>query len=387
MDLHQLGLAPDGRVLDAGDRLALAQAADATLGGADAHAHVVDPALADLQRHFGIGDQGARHADEVADPRRQRRLGLLGRHHAPGHDDRHAHDRLREGGEVVEDPARVVVRGRDRRLVAQRLRVGAADHPVIGDAERVQPPRDLQQLLAREAALDEMVAAVPQADDEVAAHRVAECAQHLGGQAQAVLEAAAVLVGARVGERRDEVLEQVAAVERDVGAVVAALLEPHGRRRPRVDHLADLGPGHDVGPLAVPFLPRVRGRPQRRAGVPRVAAAAAVRDLRQAERAVTVDRVAHLAELRDDAVVPVVDLAPVVDRRRVDARGAEHHHHAAAALRLLLVVADVALGDVALLAEGGAVRRGDDAVLGRGVAEADRAEQPREGAHHLSRAS
>src|SRR5467141_1995411 len=101
-----------------------------------------------------------------------------------------------------------------------------------------------------------------------------------------------------------------------------------------------------------------------------------------AHSGVPVDGRAHLAELGDDAVVPVVDLAPVVDRRRMDARGAEHHDDATAALRLLLVVADVALGDAALLAEGGAVRRGDDAVLGGGVAERDRAEQPgKRGAH------
>src|SRR5262249_52322837 len=133
------------------------------------------------------------------------------------------------------------------------------------------------------------------------------------------------------------------AVQRDVAAVVAALLEPHGRRRPRVDHLADLDAAHDVRPLAMPLLTRVGGRPQRNAGVPGVTAPPAVRDLRETERTVAVDRFAHLPELRDDAVIPVVDLAPVVDRGRMDARGAEHHHHAAATPGLLLVIADVAV--------------------------------------------
>jgi len=47
-----------------------------------------------------------------------------------------------------------------------------------------------------------------------AAHRLAHRAQDLARQPQPVVEAAAVLVGPRVGERGDEVLEQVAAVER-----------------------------------------------------------------------------------------------------------------------------------------------------------------------------
>ena len=106
-----------------------------------------------------------------------------------------------------------------------------------------------------------------------------------------------------------------------------------------------------------------------------MAPAPAVGDLRQAEGAVAVDGRAHLLELRDDAVVPVVDLGPVVHRRRMDAGGTEHHHHPAAALGLLLVVADVAVGEAAVLAIGRPVRGGDDAVLGHRVAERDGAQE------------
>src|SRR3989441_517400 len=196
------------------------------------------------------------------------------------------------------------------------------------------------------------------------------------------LDPAAVFIGARVGEGGEKVLQQVTAVEGNVAAVVATLLEPHGGGGPAVDHLADLGLGHDVRPLAVALFPGVGRTPQGRARVPGMAAAAAVGDLREAERAVAVDGRAHLLELRDDAVVPVVDLGPVVHRGGMDARGAEHHHRPAAALGLLLVVADVAVGEAAALAVGRAVRGGDDAVLGRGVAQLDGAQQMTERVGH-----
>src|SRR5262245_66658205 len=94
-------------------------------------------------------------------------------------------------------------------------------------------------------------------------------------------------------------------------------------------------------------------------------------DLREAEGAVAMNGVAHLLELGNDAVVPVVDLGPVVDRGGMDARGAEHHHRAAATLGLLLVIADVAIGEAAAIPVGGAVRRGPDGVLCQGAAVGD----------------
>ncbi len=191
------------------------------------------------------------------------------------------------------------------------------------------------------------------------------------GESHPVVDAAAVFVGARVGERGEKVLEQMTAVEGNVAAVVAALLEPHRRRRPRIDDLADLGLGHHVGPLAMAFFTSVGRTPQRGPRVPGVAAPTPVGDLRQAEGAVPVHRRAHLLELRDDAVVG-----------GMNARGAEHHHHPAAALGLLLVVAEVAVGEAAPLAVGGAVGGGDDAVLGGRVAERDGAQEVTERGRH-----
>src|SRR5215467_8467772 len=114
-----------------------------------------------------------------------------------------------------------------------------------------------------------------------------------------------------------------------------------------------------------------------------------MRNLGEADGAVAMDGVAHLLELGNDAVVPVVDLGPVVDRGGMDARGAEHHHRAAATLGLLLVIADVAVSEAAPLPVGGAVRSRYDAVLGHGVAEGNGTEEmPELGGHgYLSLAS
>ncbi len=284
---------------------------------------------------------------------------------------------------------RMVERRRDHGLEAQRLRVRPAHHPVVRDTQGVGQPRDLEQILLGQAARHEVIAAVPDADDEVAPDRIAHGPEHLVGEAEPVLDAAAVLVGARVGEGGEEVLDEVPAVERNVAAVVTALLEPYGRRGPGVDDFTDLALGHHVGPLAMALLASVRRTPQWCARIPGVAAPAAVGDLREAQGAVAVHRVAHLLELRDDAVVPVVDLGPVIDRGGVNARGAEHHHRAAAALGLFFVITDVAVGEPAPLAVGGAVRGGDDAILGDRVADGDGAQEVTErGGHdYLSLAS
>src|SRR5262249_53064096 len=153
----------------------------------------------------------------------------------------------------------------------------------------------LEQLLSAHPARHEVVAAVSNPDDELGTDGVPHGPEHLAREPRAVLERASVLVGALVRERGEEVLEEVPAVSRDVAAVVAALLEPDGGGRPRVDHLADLALGHDVRPLAMALLAGVRRRPEGHARVPGVPAPAPVRDLREAERPVAVDGVAHLA--------------------------------------------------------------------------------------------
>src|SRR5207248_2118364 len=128
--------------------------------------------------------------------------------------------------------------------------------------------------------------------------------------------------------------------------------------------------------LVVHFLGLVRRPVHGRAGHLGVAATAAMADLRDQERAVLVGGLGELRVPGDDRVVPVVDAAPVGgERGGVDAGGAEGLDHPHAARGLVGVVVQVALGGLAVAPVAGGVRGGDDAVLGRLVADLDRAEE------------
>ena len=84
----------------------------------------------------------------------------------------------------------------------------------------------------RQAALPVLVADHADADDEVRPDPVADRAQHLEGEAQAVVQAAAILVVALVGGRRPELVDQMA-VAFELQPVEPAGLHPLGRRRHR----------------------------------------------------------------------------------------------------------------------------------------------------------
>jgi hypothetical protein len=105
-----------------------------------------------------------------------------------------------------------------------------------------------------------------------------------------------------------------------------------------------------------------------------------MRGLRHHVRTLGVDRAREGFKRGQGRVVPVLDPVPVEDgARRVDARAPEALDEPGAAPRLLGVVADVALGDVAVLAEPGRVRRAHDPVPERHVAEPERREEVLEG--------
>ena len=92
-----------------------------------------------------------------------------------------------------------------------------------------------------DAPLDELVAGDADADGEPGADLGPDGVQDLAGEADPVLEGAAVVVVADVGGRRHERAEQVAVGRVEFDAVEAALLRPV--ERPRRS-------GHEVGDLA-----------------------------------------------------------------------------------------------------------------------------------------
>ena len=76
---------------------------------------------------------------------------------------------------------------------------------------------------ARAAAFHEVEAGDAEDDDEVATHGGAGLAHDLEREARAILERAAPFVGAQVGARREEFVDEVAFRTHDLDAVVAGL--------------------------------------------------------------------------------------------------------------------------------------------------------------------
>ena len=295
-------------------------------------------------------DHGDAHL--LLDARRQRRV--------------HAGRRVGEGHELL--------------VIARGLAGRAGDREVVELAQRVQGADDLDHVVQVEPVGDQLVAADPHPDDEVASDRGADGSDDLDREAKAVLEAATVLVGPAVHRRHPELVDEVAGEGREVGTVEARTLEAPCRGGVRLDDLGDLGAVERVGDLPVLRLGDIRGRDQGLLARPGEAAAAPVGDLRHDVGALGVDRARERLERRERRVVPVLDPVPVHHgARRVDARAPEALDEAGAASRLLRVVADVALGDVAVLAEPGRVRRAHDPVPERDVPEPEGCEEMLEG--------
>ena len=111
---------------------------------------------------------------------------------------------------------------------------------------------ELLKLLIRHRALAPALGAgadgVAQGDGEVAAGLAVDFLYDLGGEAQAVLEAAAVLVGTEVHVRNGELVKVVALVHGvDLNAVHPGLAQLFGGGAEVPDHLLDLFDGEGTG--------------------------------------------------------------------------------------------------------------------------------------------
>ena len=133
-----------------------------------------------------------------------------------GRDQRHAHRALQPPRHPGERRARH--HRRDRRHARLVPADAGVDHR---RARGLDAARELDDLVPRAAALDEVEHRQPVDDDEVAADRLAHARARLEREAHAVLERAAPLVVAVVGALRDELVDQVALGPHDLDAVVA----------------------------------------------------------------------------------------------------------------------------------------------------------------------
>ena len=196
-----------------------------------------------------VGDVGAGHPDQVQQPVAD---GVAGGGHIvdpAGVHHRHAHRAFdlagefqvrRDGGAHRRDDA-------GKSLVAGHP---APDHADEVDALGDDPIGDRQCLVAAESP-GVLVEGHPDADDEVRACGLTHRANHPQREAQPVLETAAVLVVAVVGQRGPERVQQMR-VGLEFDAVQAAFAAPGGG--------VGVGP-HDA--VQVPFLGHLREGPVR----------------------------------------------------------------------------------------------------------------------------
>ena len=239
--LRQLQLAPGRRVVDAMRRARRVDRVQADTR-TDARPHAIGVAGGDLAREIRIGYQRPGHPHEVQQSLRDRVASGRDVGDLRGVHDGHVHP-------LPHPPRELQVRaGRSehRRDHLRQLHVGvgpAADHAEEVDPRVRERRRHPDGLLGPDTtaigAL--LVERHPHADDEVVTDRSTDRGDHLEREPDPVLQRTAVLVLAMVERRRQELVEQVPALGRDLDAVETRLLAAQrGRRRSRARSAPDL---------------------------------------------------------------------------------------------------------------------------------------------------
>ncbi len=144
----------------------------------------------------------------------------------------------------------------------------AADHiDEVDEAAAGHPLRDVEAFGAVDATLDVLVANHARADDEIRADAIADGLQHFETEAQAVVQRAAIGVVAFVGERRPELIDEMA-VSLDLQTVEAARLYALRGVGVGAQHARDVEILHRLRKRAVRGLAHVARRDDRAANHP-----------------------------------------------------------------------------------------------------------------------
>ena len=207
---------------------------------------------------------------------------------------------------------------------------------------RLEPRCDLGRIVGPEpgAVADLLVADQAHADREPVADGRAHRLQHLDAEAHAPVEIAAVLVGAEVAVRREELVDQVAVRGVDLHPVETGGRAVRGRAGEPFDHGRDLVVLDRLGRLHVVRDERRRPRGELR---PRATVhAAVVRELQEGERAVLVRRTGDQLQPRDRRLVPRARVVRHLVRGRRVHRGLTADHDPGATTRELAEVPRVA---------------------------------------------
>ena len=190
--------------------------------------------------------------------------------------------------------------------VAVRLiDVDEVDQAGVGETSH-----DLKTFGLVDAAVDKLVAGDPHADDESVADTLADRGHHLEAEAHPVLKAAAIPIGALIGDRRQKAVDQMMGGGDDLDAIKAALLAARRRVTECLDDAAEIPVLHLLGIGAMQLLAVVRGADQRQAVPPlgRVATAE-MGELTEDGSTVLMHPRREGVEIGQDAVVAAIDLA------------------------------------------------------------------------------
>ncbi len=223
----------------------------------------------------------------------------------------------------------------------------------------------------------------------------AHALHHLDREAHAVEFAAAVLVVAHVGERREELVDQIAVRPMNIEHVEARLMGAPRRLAPALDHLRDFGARQHarrrvgvgrVDPARGDKLPGVPvvdlgARLERCAAFPRPETprlAARMPDLDPRHRVVLPDEIDAALQAGNECVVPQAEIANGAAAAPLHL-GGFHEHEAGAARRIAADIHQVPVGRETLHARILVHRRDHDAVFQGHVADRDRFEQHRAG--------
>ena len=341
--MRKLRLARGGRVLDA-------VAEVRAIGRADTVADAVLLAAFQLGDDIGIGDVAAGHADEI---------------------DNLLANGVARGGQIVDprgvkdgqpdlapEAARLFKEGRERgghaRHIAcqPRQRVDAARHEIqeIDRAVVAKPRGDLDIVLFRQAGLVMVLLGHGHAHTkrEIGAGGLAHGFEHHAAVTHAVVQRSAIAVGPLVGDRRPELVHQVAGCD-DLQPVEPGLAADPGGGGEITDNAQDIGFVHGARKAAMQNLAigrrRDDGKPVAGIGV---GAPAEMGDLRHQRGAMPVIEIGKLGKEGNDVVV---DDQLVEDRRGVGRDGARpaDKGQADAAFRLFHLVAKRGVGRAARL--------------------------------------
>jgi hypothetical protein len=371
---HQL---PAGRrVVDAHRRAGRVDAVEADTG-TDARTDPVGVPGCCLHRKVRVGDERPRHPDHVDQAFRHRVS--RGRHVG---DPRRVHDRDIQLPAHPSGELQVWARGRSHgRDDLRQLGIGvgpAADDADEVDAGAGERGRHANRFVGFDAVARRplLVERHPHADDEVVADSGPDGGDDLEREPQPILQGAAVLVRAVVPGRRQELVEQVPAVGRDLDAVQAACLAARsGLGEVPCDPFQVVGIG-DPGEGAVGGLSAPAGR---QCGEPVVRvvgrAVAHVRELGHDGGTLLVDVVAEALEVRDGVVAVQLQVAESGRGVRADERAATHHGQRDPAASLLAVIGPIAVLGQSVLAVGRLVRSADDPVAQDERLQGERLEQ------------